>query len=488
MYRQGIGDCFLLSFPRQGKPFHMLIDCGVIGGTRDGDDFMRRVVEDIKSTTADDSGPDSKGRIDVLVVTHEHWDHVSGFVQARDAFEQIGIDEVWLAWTEDPKDKLAKKLREGRKTALAALQRAALRLGAAQPDKAKALMEFLTFHGPGALGAASTESAMDLARQAGKTLRFCRPSEGPIRLPGVERVKVYVLGPPENEDYLHKSNPTKTGREVYEFTLSSEFENAFFSATEYGDLPDDQLTSDQRRQRELAMPFDDCHKITPDAAAKNCFFCHNYGFDAPPTKPTAADKLSWRRIDADWLGAADSLALKLDSDTNNTSLALAIELTDSAGQTKVLLFPGDAQVGSWLSWQELHWPHDARDDDPNVVKATRLLERTAFYKVGHHASHNATLREKGLELMTHPDLVAMIPVNEDVAHNVKHWKNMPLPGLCDRLQTKTRGRVLRADKKVAPIKAGPKDPALTEAEWQQFLQCLSHDLEDELWVQYKIPF
>jgi hypothetical protein len=33
------------------------------------------------------------------------------------------------------------------------------------------------------------------------------------------------------------------------------------------------------------------------------------------------------------------------------------------------------------------------------VKAEDLLERTVLYKVGHHASHNATLRQKGLELM-----------------------------------------------------------------------------------------
>ena len=39
-------------------------------------------------------------------------------------------------------------------------------------------------------------------------------------------------------------------------------------------------------------------------------------------------------------------ALKIDNDVNNTSLALALELADK----RVLLFPGDAQVGNWLSW------------------------------------------------------------------------------------------------------------------------------------------
>ena len=61
---------------------------------------------------------------------------------------------------------------------------------------------------------------------------------------------------------------------------------------------------------------------------------------------------SWRRVDDDWLGYAGQLALQLDSDTNNTSLVLAFELS---GGGDVLLFPGDAQVGNWLSWESLEW-------------------------------------------------------------------------------------------------------------------------------------
>ena len=69
MYRQdGIGDCFLLSFPKSEGMSHMLIDCGVLKGTEDGKARMQAIVRDIAKTT--------NGRLDVLVVTHEHWDHV----------------------------------------------------------------------------------------------------------------------------------------------------------------------------------------------------------------------------------------------------------------------------------------------------------------------------------------------------------------------------------------------------------------------------
>jgi hypothetical protein len=34
MYRQGLGDCFLITLPRKNaKPYYIMIDCGVILGT-----------------------------------------------------------------------------------------------------------------------------------------------------------------------------------------------------------------------------------------------------------------------------------------------------------------------------------------------------------------------------------------------------------------------------------------------------------------------
>ena len=48
MYRQGLGDCFLVSSPRSaGEPFYMMIDCGVILGTQNPGPIMQKVVQDI---------------------------------------------------------------------------------------------------------------------------------------------------------------------------------------------------------------------------------------------------------------------------------------------------------------------------------------------------------------------------------------------------------------------------------------------------------
>src|SRR5687768_12553836 len=46
MYRQGLGDCFLLTFFTGREPVHMLIDCGTLGSTTTGVK-MQEVVKSI---------------------------------------------------------------------------------------------------------------------------------------------------------------------------------------------------------------------------------------------------------------------------------------------------------------------------------------------------------------------------------------------------------------------------------------------------------
>jgi glyoxylase-like metal-dependent hydrolase (beta-lactamase superfamily II) len=74
MYRHGLGDCFLLTLPRKKKlPFQMLIDCGVPVGNSAA---MTRMIEHIRDTLRNGNSA-SKARLDVVVATHEHKDHLS---------------------------------------------------------------------------------------------------------------------------------------------------------------------------------------------------------------------------------------------------------------------------------------------------------------------------------------------------------------------------------------------------------------------------
>ncbi len=69
MYAHGFGDCFLLTFLSKEQPiYRMLIDCGMLTGDSDR---LRQVIDHIKT--------DCGGKLDLVVQTHEHKDHISGF-------------------------------------------------------------------------------------------------------------------------------------------------------------------------------------------------------------------------------------------------------------------------------------------------------------------------------------------------------------------------------------------------------------------------
>ena len=169
-------------------------------------------------------------------------------------------------------------------------------------------------------------------------------------------------------------------------------------------------------------------------------------------------------------------ALQLDGAVNNTSLVLAIELTESG---KVLLFPGDAQVGSWLSWHEYKWKKTENEQLTKDVTAESLLKNTVLYKVSHHGSHNATVSDKGLEMMSHPELVAMIPEKEDSYNGILYKP------LMDRLEKLCMGRVLvSADINYPPealLAADAKPDRLPKADWDAFRNKLT---VEETFVEY----
>ena len=52
----------------------------------------------------------ANGKLEVLIATHEHWDHLSGFHGHQKKFEEIKPRRVWLAWTENPDDPKAREI------------------------------------------------------------------------------------------------------------------------------------------------------------------------------------------------------------------------------------------------------------------------------------------------------------------------------------------------------------------------------------------
>jgi hypothetical protein len=436
MYRQGLGDSFLLTYSDGNAESHLLIDCGVLKGTAEPEKKMQAVAQNVHEAT--------NGHLDRLVVTHEHWDHLSGFLQAQAIFDTVEVGEVWLAWTEDPDDELAAELRNHKKKALdgivAAAKLADAGKSAAAQRTAHVLDSLLNFQGDlGAAATKTTANALEWVKKRQAKIKFLRPGDQLFELPGLPGLRVYVLGPPHDRRLIKRSDPSKKHPEVYELAGVEGSHEGFLAAAEA--LADDGTPETQ--------PFDEYFRIDQaKAREENGLLKHYYA-------PSSA----WRRIDDDWLGYAGALALALDSDTNNTSLVLAFELTPGGD---VLLFPGDAQVGNWLSWELLEW-QVADAGGTRTVKSDDLLARTVLYKVGHHGSHNATLREKGLELMASGELAAMIPVNRVTAQKME-WL-MPFAPLLSRLVEKTHGRVMDAERGLDD--AAPKD--LGDAAWSDFI-------------------
>lgn len=455
MYRQGLGDCFLLTFPRKDRPaFQLLIDCGALNRDKK---FMTRIVEHIEqSVKPADAG---KARLDLVVATHEHKDHLSGFNQAREVFNRMEIGGVWLGWTENLTSDEAKALKKAKKVAMAKLQ-AALASPFAATATIQGVRSLLNFsEEDDTTGSGLIAEALEYLKMRGKDanhLQFLEPGQGPLKLEGVEDWRVYALGPPRDPTLLKTSSVTEKMKGesiIYHLGLLGEEQlNALDSALVSGD------------SRSAAAAEDRCHPF----AAVHRIPRQNNSFPAIArfVKSTYDNPdYSWRKIDEDWLDAFGQLALALDNDTNNTSLVLAFEHVSTG---EVLLFVGDAQVGNWLSWKDVRFKVAGAAEG---MPAHDLLKRTVFYKVGHHCSHNATIKTGGLELMEKENLVAFIPLDiatakmqgrKDARGKPKGW-DMPAAPLYQRLLKKAAKRVVISDVKQAIPQAAANAGITTDA-------------------------
>jgi hypothetical protein len=465
MYRQGHGDCFLLAFPRKdgGKAFYLLIDCGLKPGSQnfihpgDQDGTFRKgpTISEIVGHI----GEATDNHLDLVVITHEHQDHVNGiWKKGTPYFENITIDKAWFAWTEDPKDDLANTLRARHKDQLLGLVEARRQLAlAADEDSLRRLSRLDSllametgshdenFNAAEVL-AATKDPSRSINKQglkhikdkasANKGVEYLRPGEKKP-LPSTD-FSVYVLGPPQSETLLTDEDP----KDNEAFPDDDEPHGFSFRAAA--------LT----KSGTVKSPFDTrFHLSFADPVTASSFVNLNYGdatsVEDDTDKSEVTANAAWRRIDKEWLLSAENLALQLNTGINNTSLVLAFEMPESR---KVLFFAGDAQRGNWVSWANQTWGTGVEQ-----VTTRDLLGRTVLYKVGHHGSHNATLAGKTTD--GHPNLswmgqgkyaaefTAMITAVREWAmtKNDPPWRH-PLPSILSALEQKTNGRIFQTDK------------------------------------------
>lgn len=349
-YQVGFGDCFLLRFTYDnGARRHLLIDFGT---TSLPDGVPRTRMTDVARHIAQECSAQAGDRLDVVVASHRHADHISGFATTAagdgpgDIIRALDPRVVVQPWTEDPDaptDSLGPALAvgEGRvRNRLAALD--------AMHESAEKIVEMLAAgrlnHLPerirdrlGFIGEdnvknlSAVRNLVSMGRKRVYAYHGC--DAGLARtLPGV---RTHVLGPP---------------------TLAQ--------------------TETIRKQR--SSDPDQFWQLVPKRLAA---IAEGKAGDAPSLFPDfpfrrASKLLTEQRWLAERIDEANGeellgIVLALDKQMNNTSLILLFQ----AG-SKTLLFPGDAQIENWeYALQSPFAP---------------LLDTVDLYKVGHHGSRNAT--------------------------------------------------------------------------------------------------
>ena len=371
-YQVGFGDCFLLTFRYAGatrksdKERHILIDFGTTGmpDKMDWDEQMMKVARDIEERC--------DGKLHMVVATHRHKDHISGFATKADGsgtgdvIAKLKPEIVVQPWTEDPKAK-DPKIKSKARAALSAQEHSlqsqylsalndmnalseAIQLEVSHLTSAKFIkglnleladqVKFLSDDN----GVPNKSAVANLANMGtnhyvnyGYELNVSR------LLPGIN---LRFLGPPTLEQHAEIEKQTKSDK--------NEFWMLQAAAQQFWGL--------QAATAELIGDFTSGNtRLFPNADVFQDFFPTHNRWVIRQLRALRGDQML-------------RLVRILDKAMNNTSVILLFEVGG-----KKLLFPGDAQIENWE--YALHL-----DKDANM----KLLKDVHFYKVGHHGSRNAT--------------------------------------------------------------------------------------------------
>jgi Predicted hydrolase (metallo-beta-lactamase superfamily) len=400
MYNVGFGDCFLLGFPGEDRERLVLVDCGVHSASKGGRDLDDVIADVIKVASVGSGRP----RLDVVVATHRHRDHVHGF---RDEATWAGVEvgEVWMPWTEDPDDEAARAIKD--RQSRRSLQLEALARGETHerwgPVEAIAQNNY------------TNATAMTTLHRgfSGKPIRYFlpEPTDGPRAGPRAQAfttdvlpgVRVRVLGPSRDEETIRDMDPP--GDESY-FRLGAQRS----IVPEGGALPFERWLVPQPEFRAAYDHFD-------------------------------LESTDLSRIVAAGRTDALALAVGLEQAVNGTSLVLLFECGDAT-----VLMTGDAQ---WGTWRRLL----ANQRTKELVTTARVL------KVGHHGSHNATPRRYVEAVTGRPD-AAFVSV---ASTSIKSWSEIPREELLKELGARW-ARVIRSDKADEIEQGGgaPNAPGVTD--------------------------
>jgi len=320
-YVVGFGDCVLLSLPDGAETRHVLIDFGT--APNDPPSLVRfpEIARDIEKQC--------NGKIDLLIVTHEHLDHLEGFYREREIFNHMDIERVWMGlpshpdyYRDFPRAKLQKKLRDG----LTGFARKVRNNGTALDPAFHSLVE----------NNLANRDRLDYLRKLGKRpiAYLARGQAGEASV--FKNIRIRVLAPEPDVSVYYSVNARERALTM-----------ALAAAASGGEK--------LARSNGADEGFDWAFPAVARASS------------AQRGGISASDLERLRRaVHEDGVTAARFI----DKAQNNTSLCLLIE---AAG--KRLLLPGDAELESWELIER---------------KCAAKLKPVDFLKVAHHGSSNGT--------------------------------------------------------------------------------------------------
>jgi len=385
MFRVGFGDFFLLTVPTgNGESEHILIDCGVhaqdLGSIRDAVDQMAK---------------ECGSKLALIIMTHRHADHISGFATCSDIFRGFTVERVWMPWFEDPKNDAAMAFQ----ASLTAMARQLSMRLAARADDSSLMLKDMVDNITGGLGVAGG-----------------------------------VLGNQKALDVLHNGFKNKADHDYYKAgdqpSLPKSLSDAGLSAQIFGPPIDPKLISQttKKNQQYLAGETETDDEVVRPFARAFCTDKDSYPADA---FRTFDDQTIRRLVDGAQPDLLAARAKAADNTLNNQSLVVLFSF-----RGRNLLFVGDAQWGNWENF--LYGGAYGTPGHTGLTERARsILGKIDFYKVGHHGSANATPKDAVAAMRQ--GCVGMCSTE------INAYNEVPREPLLEALRGRMEGQLARSD-------------------------------------------